>query len=360
MSSPTRSKVKYAIFATLPTVVAGTVFLLWYRYHFDPVRRGQDLNRTAWEASYTERGQPIPKSGPREGFWFARMSPRLPHPDPAIGWRDRPTYFRDLMDIDEDGYQKYISPADKKADLVILGASVAFGMNASSIANTYFAVLGAELDEMGTPADIVVVATGVWKSSQELAALKLYLGEEHRPDVIVFLDGLNDLTAGATANTLYFEKTETRDGSAWHPEYHAHDYEDRVKVYLNNMRQAAEVAGQIKSKLLIVLQPSLVEKKDRSRIEEQLLRGSLLKHSSAQALEQSYEQMRQGLSELARSGKVHFLDCSRTFDEEKATTFADLWHFSDFGQKLLGKAMAREIAPLLAKAKKASSSVGHP
>jgi hypothetical protein len=176
----------------------------------------------------------------------------------------------------------------------------------------------------------------------------------------VFLNGLNDLTIGSTADALFCDVTPTRDGSAWHPEYHAHDYEDRVKGYLSNMRQAAEVAGRLNSKLLIVLQPSLVEKKDRSRIEEQLLRGSLLKHSSAQALEQSYEQMRQGLSELDRSGKAHFLDCSRTFDEEKATTFADLWHFSDYGQKVLGQAMAREIAPLLPKAKQSPSGASHP
>jgi hypothetical protein len=358
MSSPIRRNVKYAIFAALPTVVAGTVFLLWYRYYTDPVRRGQELNRLAWEASFTERGQPVPKSGPREGYWGRRIGASQPDPDPAIRWVPRAVFFRDLVEIDEDGYQKCLSPAAKKANIVILGASVGFGASASSIATTYFMVLGKELDALGTPADIVVVATGAWKSSQELAALKRY-GKEHRPDLIVFLDGLNDLTNGATAAALFGEETETPDGSPWHHTYHSHDYEDRVKGYLSNMRQAADIAGRLNSKLLIVLQPSLAEKKDRSRIEEQLLRGSLQPHSSAQALEQSYEQMRQGLSELARSGKAHFLDCSRTFDEEKATTFSDLWHFSDCGHKVLGQAMAREIAPLL-KEGTSPSSEGHP
>jgi hypothetical protein len=358
MASPTRRKVKHAIFAALPTVVCALVFCLWYQYYMDPMRRSKDLNRTAWEASYAERGQPIPRLGPRDGYWSSRILTE-PDPDPAIRWTYELTSVRDLVEIDENGIQQCLSPAAKKANLVIVGASVAFGASASSIATTYFTVLSKELNALGTPADIVIVATGGWKSSQELAALKRYVAK-HRPEVIVFLNGLNDLDLGATADALLGEEKETKDGSPWHMFYHSHDYEDRVKGYLGNMRQAAEVAGRLNSKLLIVLQPSLAEKKDRSRIEERLLRVSLGKHSSGQALEQSSKQMRQGLSELARSGKAHFLDCSRAFDDEKATTFADMWHFSDFGQKILGLAMAREITTLLPRAAPLASREGLP
>ena len=74
---------------------------------------------------------------------------------------------------------------------------------------------------------------------------------------------------------------------------------------------------------------------------------SLLPHPSAAVLQQSYQAMREGLAEMERSGLLYFLDCSRVFDGERATTFADLWHFSDFGHRLLGVAMAERMAPLL-------------
>jgi hypothetical protein len=57
--------------------------------------------------------------------------------------------------------------------------------------------------------------------------------------------------------------------------------------------------------------------------------------------------MREGLAQLERSGWLQFLDCSRAFDGERATTFTDLWHFSDFGHRILGTAMAARITTIL-------------
>jgi len=95
------------------------------------------------------------------------------------------------------------------------------------------------------------------------------------------------------------------------------------------------------------LQPSLAERTHRTRIEETLLRGALTPHASAEALTRSYQTMREGLRARAASGTFRFLDCSRIFDQERATTFSDLWHFSDIGHEILGKTMAREIATML-------------
>jgi hypothetical protein len=99
--------------------------------------------------------------------------------------------------------------------------------------------------------------------------------------------------------------------------------------------------------VLVVLQPSLAERARPTAIEAELLERSLVPHESAAALQRSYQAMRDGLGALERSGLLVFLDCSRAFDGERATTFTDLWHFSDFGHRLLGTAMAAEIAPIL-------------
>jgi len=152
---------------------------------------------------------------------------------------------------------------------------------------------------------------------------------------------------GSRARTLFGQPTPTRDGSPWDENYHDHDYDQRVADYLEIMRRAGAFATHEGNTTLVVLQPSLVEKAHRTAIEEQLLALSLRPHPSAAALEQSYQAIRSGLASLERSGTLHFLDCSRLFDGERATTFADLWHFSDFGHRLLGVAMAERVAAIL-------------
>jgi hypothetical protein len=99
--------------------------------------------------------------------------------------------------------------------------------------------------------------------------------------------------------------------------------------------------------VLVVLQPSLAERGHPTAIEERLLERSLVPHESAEALRRSYQAMRDGLSALERAGLIAFLDCSRAFDGERATTFTDLWHFAEDGHRLLGTAMAARIAPIL-------------
>jgi hypothetical protein len=69
--------------------------------------------------------------------------------------------------------------------------------------------------------------------------------------------------------------------------------------------------------------------------------------------------MREGLAALEQSGWLKFLDCSRVFDGERATTFTDLWHFSDFGHRLLGTAMAAAIAPILRGTASSGEAGGH-
>ena len=165
--------------------------------------------------------------------------------------------------------------------------------------------------------------------------------------MIVFLNGLNDLTNGATAKTLYGEKIQPADGSPWTPLYHAHDYRQRVSDYLNNMDAAWTISQNAGCDLLVVLQPSLVERASRTKIEKALLKGSLKPHASAQSFTESYASIRAGLSKRSQKEGFHYLDCSRCFNGEPETTFADIWHFSDFGHKILADAMAEKISAIL-------------
>ena len=55
-------------------------------------------------------------------------------------------------------------------------------------------------------------ASGAWKSSQELKAFLLY-SQNYKPNLVIFLNGLNDLTNGATSKALFGEKTQTTAGA---------------------------------------------------------------------------------------------------------------------------------------------------
>jgi len=349
-----RERLKLVLFALAPAVALAGILaaaLLWWRRP-----QGKELNQLAWESSYTERGEQVPPRGPREGYWGARIGPKIK--DPTLGWHEPQLVEPGLLDVDDKGLQHYRTAAPAKRHVLIIGGSVAFGAYASSIATTYFHVLGAELERLGTPADLTIVAAGAWKALQEGRAVELYessLG----PDVIVLLNGLNDLTVGATSRRLYGQRTDTKDGSEWTLEYHEHDYGERITDYLEIMRRVGSFARRNGRVALVVLQPSLAERAQRTPIEERLLQASVVRLESAAALQRSYQAMREGLAALEQSGWLKFLDCSRVFDGERATTFTDLWHFSDFGHRLLGTAMAAAIAPILRGTASSGEAGGH-
>jgi lysophospholipase L1-like esterase len=341
--APTSFRLKLVVLALTPAVVLAAMLVAafsWWRGG----AKGKALNQLAWERSFTERDQAVPPSGPRDGYWGARLGSKVP--DPKLYWREPPVHQPALLDIDDSGMQHRRTGMSPKRRVLIIGGSVAMGAYASSIATTYFNVLGAELERLGTPADITIVASGAWKALQEGVAVEQY-GDSLAPDVVVLLNGLNDLTVGSTARRLFGQETPTRDGSAWTTEYHEHDYDARVQVYLEIMRRVGSFVRRHGRVALVVLQPSLAERATRTSIEDRLLAASTVPLGPSDALRRSYQEMRDGLAELARQGWLHFLDCSRLFDGERATTFADLWHFSDFGHRLLGDAMAAEIAPVL-------------
>lgn len=308
------------------------------------INRGEDLNKKAWEASYRERNLPVPESGPREGYWGARLGSKVP--DAVLGWHEPEIHLDGLVDVDAAGRQYYRSKGKDPRRLLIIGGSVAFGANASSISRTYFNVIGSELEKKGLPVEITVVAAGAWKSLQEIRALGRNL-EELKPDLVIFLNGLNDLTNGSTSRTLYGQPTTTHDGSPWTIVYHSHDYEQRVLDYLANMKVARYMTAERGVRMLVVLQPSLNERSHRSRIEDKLLAMTLEAHTSAGALSGSYSAMAQGLESMNRRGQLAFFDASTLFDAESETVFTDIWHFTDPGHRMLGKAMADKISGML-------------
>lgn len=339
MLRPTRLS-KLIVFSSLPALAVALVGLSAF-YLLSNRLSGEELNRAAWESTYVERGLPIPPQGPREGYWGARLGPK-PR-DRELGWHEPEKSVTGLLEIDAEGLQRYVPQSPSSHRVLIVGGSVAFGSYASECSKTYFHVLGVELEQRGKPTEILVVAAGAWKAMQEVVALERHL-PRWKPHVVVFLDGLNDLINGSTSRVWYGLPTPTHDGSRWTSSYHAGDYAQRVEDYLGIIERAAQLCDAHQAALLVALQPSLAERSRPTALEQTLLAqadpAALAAHRSG------YEVWRQRLPLVLRPPH-RFLDTSRAFDSEQATTFTDQWHFSDPGHAVLGKALAQAVIPLL-------------
>ncbi|MHB2017488.1 MAG: hypothetical protein ACYCW6_11130 [Candidatus Xenobia bacterium] len=309
-------------------VVAG------YRWWMDR-ENGPGLWKRAWVACFTERGLSVPV-GPREG-WHAE---HLGHPqfvyDKDLRYRQAASHVPGLVDIDVQGMQHWHPTSAARHRVLVLGGSVGWGACASDEAHTWWAQMGQRLEGQGWPCDITVMAAGAWKSAQELGALRR-CGPGEAPDVVMFVDGLNDLTQGARAHTLNGQWVKTRDGSVWDNSYHERDFPERAAYYLENMQAAHTISRTLRARLVIVLQPLLLDKHPASKIEQRLHQTTASQYHDAAAVLAAYQTMREGLQRLAaEDSDVLFVDASRAFDGEP-TTFMDLWHFADPGHTLLAR-----------------------
>jgi lysophospholipase L1-like esterase len=239
--------------------------------------------------------------------------------DPHLGWRESEIHIRDLVDVDTRGFQEVHSTQPPQQHVVILGGSVAFGAYASSIGATYFAQLTKQLEGHGLPIRLTLITSGGWYSDHELMAFLLY-GRQLAPDAVLLLDGLNDLTEHTDAPVT-----------------------DRVAAYLSNVRAVAEICRARHVPLVVVLQPSLTEKPNKTSLESRVLE---LVDPDGQ-IAQGVAALRKELQRSQEEGLLHFIDGSSVFNGERATTFADLWHFSDAGHALLAQELAHQLLPIL-------------
>ena len=308
---------RIAFTAVMVSITAAAAGGLWLAKRLLVKPSSEALNRLAWEANFTERGLPVPPGGPRDGYWGARMPGQVK--DAEIGWHEAEAHLPGVVEEDASGLQRLETP-NAREHLLILGGSVAWGAYASAIETTYFARLSRALAAAGHPPHITVLAAGAWTSEHELKALRLR-GLALSPDVVMILDGLNDLTLGQASE------------------------DERVTAYLGRMREAHDLAGANGVHVVFALQPMMLNKR-RSAIEERVLELSL-DAAGQSRVRNGYERMRAGLRELAGADGVSFIDCSDVFDAERATTFTDLWHFPDPGHALLADRLAPALLDVL-------------
>jgi hypothetical protein len=320
--------------------VLGTAILIfaWFRLepHKTSTEKGKDLNQRAWEATFAERGLSVPDGGPRDGWDSDRLFPKESHP--SLVWIEPERHLADLLEVDSRGLQHWRSTHTPTKRILLVGGSVAFGICSSSIDQAYFTVMGRELESRKVLAVVDVFAGGAWKSVQDVTALELQLNQE-RYDLAIIIDGVNDLTVGASANSLYSQ-------APTHVSQIGRDLEDRIRVYTQNIGRASLLCEQAGVKLVVVLQPTLLEQSASAGVEREVMAASI-SGGDRREIVRAIDGLRRGLQKHAEAGHLQFLDASRIFREERATTFSDIWHFSDPGHRIFGIWLAEKVSALL-------------
>ena len=321
--SPGRERLFKTI--TVAAIVSlGAFAYLGWRYHRTQ-NEGLLLLHRAWVATYADRHLTVPPRGPRDGIQI--RSNRLIR-DPWMGTREVPLAAPNGPKIDIGGFQYAAIPPHPKLDILIIGASVAWARFATTTNRAYFNQLVRRLERLGHPVRLSILATHGWKSSNEYLAFK-NKGLPLRPDAVIFISGLNDATL------------EVRDTP-----------ETVVATYLGRMKEIRDLALQRGIRVIYTAQPFLPEKEKKTELEEAILRTYYPSDKPLKELVWMNRKIRDGLASLCIPGSVWFVDSSGTFDKETATTFVDLWHFTDPGQAMFAEFLARRMDPILAEIEK--------
>ena len=91
--------------------------------------------------------------------------------------------------------------------------------------------------------------------------------------------------------------------------------------------------------MVFVLQPFLPDKIHKTRIEKRLVKL----HRVNKLLCSSFHRIKDDLKKLSKQENAYYIDCSDVLNNERVTTYADLWHFSDPGHALLAQKLAERL-----------------
>ena len=293
---------------------------LWYDYHYFYQENfisdiealdGIVLNKKIWNSSFTEVGLSIPPRGPREGFQAKRVMPK--NKFPGLRFIEPETSLDTLLEINKNGVQFSMNYDVSKVKILILGGSVAFSSNASSIYKTYYEILSRLLSSDFTEVGIATLAAFGWTSYDELNAFTT-IGSELHPDYLILLDGLNDLTGLGGGD------------------------QNQIKNYNNNVKKIYLIANLYGIKTILAPQPFFEFRKFPTKYEKRI--KELYPEYN---LIEKYSILLRELKETSKRNKIELIDCSSIFNLEQHTVFVDYWHFSDYGQNKLAHFLALNL-----------------
>ena len=296
-----------------------------------------------------------------------RKIPWMPpyQPAPFLGHVARPYSGNDLH-INALGFRDerttYLDKPERTIRIFITGGSAAYGMGASSQAQTISSVLERILNEeagktTGYRYEVVNTGFPAWATTQEKILVQQRLVDLH-PDIVIMFSGSNDVVwslRGRDIRSFYTQMDQNfitlfneAHKASGHPEW-AIDFPHgdqpvecgkMAVVTARNVQEVAAAAARVNARVLFALQPNILSTTKRLSKYEQRVLGM---HNKSY-WDSCYEALREELGRIP-AGNYRLLDLSRSFGglDENTELFIDSYHFVDAGHRLIAQDLAEQI-----------------
>lgn len=298
-------------------------------------------------------------------------------------WKMAPFDGR-YIHINDDGHRQTVLPAEPDGPLVFMfGGSTMWGTGARD-AYTIPSRLASVLHHQGVRANVVNFGEIGYVSTQEVLSLLLELREGNLPDVVVFYDGINDVTSAIHNGFPGIPHNEYRRRAEFNllSRYRADDYkrafiarwvnnsatvrvirsvlyriapkeqvaaaqrrEDPNLVagvsnaYIKNIEIVQMLAEQYRFTALFYLQPAIFNKTTLSPYEEMQI-------AAATPYREFFENCYTAISERA-SHITGFRDISDVLAEREEPSFLDFMHIDEEANGVVADAIARDLIAVL-------------
>jgi lysophospholipase L1-like esterase len=297
---------------------------------------------------------------------------------PYTVWR-RPTFTGETINIDENGYRRtYYSNCDNPSFTIwMFGNSALWGASSPDWA-TIPSYLAEEYKNAGGGVCVRNFAEMGWVSTQSMVQLVLLLKHEaHRPDVVIFYDGVSDTFLPSESNTpdahmsfesikkgmegllserntpftylrrsytyRYLELWSTSFSRPWHAlkpnlmNYEAEAQKTREN-YQANIRMVESLSHAFGFHCLFVWQPTLLSGKKPLSPEEDQARARQEK-----TLPGSQRLTRTTYGEFDQLHEPDFLNLADLLHDHTETLFADYSHLGPQGNQIVAKRIFQEL-----------------
>ncbi len=301
---------------------------------------------------------------------------------PYIYWQHIPVTGRHI-NVDARGLRRTVSAATPSAtgrvvNISVFGGSTTWGYGVRD-AHTLPSQLQRALRARGVNARVENHGAGAFVSTQEMIKFLLLHREDHRPDLAVFLDGMNDVCsawlngkAGLPQNEanrirefnlsgrtgLILKYAVSGGARGWNilrwlrrrlapaappPSVDVDRLSgDTWQRYTNNVHLTRTVAQAAGVRTAFFWQPTPYTKRTVTAFEERL--RSMAAPDLRALFAATYERAR---GEAAAANGLGLHDLSDVFDRVADPRFIDFFHLSEIGNAELADAMAERLLPLL-------------
>jgi hypothetical protein len=312
-------------------------------------------------------------NGTDRGYWAEHEAARETEWRPYVYFRRKP-YSGKLIHVDANGFRATVNPplTSGQRAFWLFGGSTVWGTGVSD-ANTTASQLA--LRAQGSAQVLNFGETGYVSVQSQLAFMaSLRCTDAKRPDVAIFIDGVNDVYAAFQSGSAGTPQNESNRTAEFNATRSARSFasaliqrlqgvqqlRERIegiprqagvselalriaKNYLAQAQQTRAIAHAQGIAVLFVWQPSVFDKALISEDERSVIGNSLLRHRDLQLATTRALKVA-----LLQQPQADVLVLDTLFDQNTGAIFIDFAHTGAEGNAILATRLMQQIQPLLA------------